>query len=228
MDNEVKRPRGRPRLHPVVEKQSKKKKKKKGAKIGRPLKVVPIKDTPPSLVENKVLVKPLKIFDEELDLSPTPSKHMIQPPAMLEELLPRQMRFIEYYSLGFSVLESAVACGFQKNVKNATNKQLYVNLIHSIQGKEYYRQLQAEYRERNYVVKDQLVRELLQRLPNSSTKDLVSIVGMLNKMYGFNQEIEIQQNNTQINIGWSDDPWIKAREDHTIDVTSEVDGKTDE
>jgi len=141
-----------------------------------------------------------------------------------EVLSPKEMRLIEYYTLGYSGTQSERMAGYDKS-----NGSVMKRLLTMPCAKIYHEQLQQQYKEKTYCTKEQITRELVNRIPDSNNSDLVKITTLLSRLYGWSLEKENGDAQVNINIGWADDPWIDARDNvNIIDVESEEEGNEEE
>jgi hypothetical protein len=127
----------------------------------------------------------------------------VQPAKVLS---PKELRLIEYYSLGYSATKASVLAGYSERHNGCMVAKI---LAHPV-AVQYYDYLMKQYEEKHYATKEQIVRELMTRVPLSSTKDLVAISNTLAKLHGWNLQDDAAK--VEINIAWGEDPFITARE----------------
>jgi hypothetical protein len=134
----------------------------------------------------------------------------VQPAKVLSA---KELRLIEYYSLGYSATKASVMAGYAENHHGSMVSRILADPV----AVQYYDYLMKQYEQKHYATKEQIVRELMTRVPESSTKDLVAISNTLAKLHGWNLEKDTETK-IEINIGWGEDPFITARKENTIDA----------
>jgi hypothetical protein len=128
-------------------------------------------------------------------------------------LSPKEQRLIEYHALGYSPTRSERLAGYGESRNGAAAKIV----LSSVNGLAYFEELMQAYRDKHFCTKEQLVRELVSRIPESSTKELVQLAQVLSKMLGLNVEKEADVK-LGISIEWTTDPFVEARKENIIDV----------
>jgi hypothetical protein len=117
---------------------------------------------------------------------------------VIRTLSPVQMRACEYYSMGYSL----------KDTDTRFAGLNFRRLINTPEAIAYLAQLSEDYRKRSYVQKDQIVRELMLRIPDTTNNELVQITRVLAQMHGWYEEKPQQ---IEIEIGWAEDPDLAKR-----------------
>jgi len=123
------------------------------------------------------------------------------------ELTPKKMRAIEYYAQGMNYTECCKSAGF----KDSLPDRCFKRIMQSKGAVEYLNYLQLQMAEKCYVEKEQMVRELMARVPGAKTAELVKITETLSRMFGWNEEKVQVVNNTVYSVEWAANPWDKAK-----------------
>ena len=177
--------------------------------MNKPLKPLkPLKPIKRRLGRKPATSRPTKFHNTKLVLKKDYS--IVQKPAEL--LSPKEQRLIEYYALGYTATKSEQLAGYE-----GSHGALAKKILGTSQAMAYFDELMEAYREKHFCTKEQIVRELVNRIPESSTKELVQLAQTLGKMLGFNEEQEADVK-VAIEINWTEDPFVEARKENIIDV----------